>query len=58
MTCCTREQYRLSHPYVFGIVAPHVAVHAAMSDLVDFACGEIVLLGEADVKEAFIVAQI
>lgn len=29
-----------------------------MSDLVDFACGKIVLSGQADVKKAFIVAQI
>ena len=33
-------------------------VRAAMSDLIDFACGEIVLSGQADVKKALIVTQI
>ena len=33
-------------------------VRAARSDLINFACGEIMLSGQADVKKAFIVAQI
>ena len=40
------------------ILLLHVAMHVAKSHLVDFACGEVVLSGEADVKETFIVAQI
>lgn len=33
-------------------------MRAAMSDLIDFACGEVMLSGQADVKKALIVTQI
>lgn len=41
-----------------GIAMLLEVVHAIVSHLVDFACGEVVLSGQADVKKAFVVAQI
>lgn len=29
-----------------------------MPDLVDFACGQVVLSGQADIQEAFVISQI
>ena len=50
--------YLHSHPKGKQSAVLLEAVHAIVSNLVNFACGEIVLSGQADVKEAFIVAQI